>query len=209
MSAEPQHLARPQTAAEHITRHAAIDRWFHWLTAAALLTLLATGLLPVLGFKFAWVSTHWVVGVVLIALTLFHLVRSMLWQDVRSMLPRIADWRVAGAGKYSLAQQLMHHAWALVVLVAGGTGVAMLAKVDTPLWKRDPYLLAAQSWGVIYVLHGLAALLAVTLVMIHVYFALLPEKRLYLRSMLRGSLTREELLENHDPQRWPGSDSGR
>jgi hypothetical protein len=34
-----------------------------------------------------------------------------------------------------------------------------------------------------------------------VYFGLLPEKRMYLRSMLRGWVTRAELAENHDPER--------
>ena len=32
-----------------VQRHAGIDRLFHWLTAASVLTLMATGLLPVLG----------------------------------------------------------------------------------------------------------------------------------------------------------------
>jgi cytochrome b subunit of formate dehydrogenase len=52
--------------------------------------------------------------------------------------------------------------------------------------------MSADAWGVTYVLHDLAALLAVTLVMIHVYFALIPENRMYLRAMIRGWVTRQE-----------------
>jgi formate dehydrogenase subunit gamma len=190
--------------AERIARHALVDRLFHWCAAATVITLMATGLLPVVGIKFAWVTIHWIVGLALAVLTLLHLVRALIWQDWRSMVPSSADLRLARPAKYSLAQQLMHHGWALIVVVGIVTGGAMLAKIDTPLWKRDPYLLSAQTWGVIYVLHGLVALLAVTLVMLHVYFALLPEKRLYLRSMLRGWMSRAELLAQHDPARWSG-----
>jgi formate dehydrogenase subunit gamma len=195
--------------AERIARHALVDRLFHWCAAATVITLMATGLLPVVGIKFAWVTVHWIVGVALAVLTILHLVRALIWQDWRSMVPTRADLRLARPAKYSLAQQLMHHAWALIVVVGIATGGAMLAKIDTPLWKRDPYLLSAQTWGVIYVLHGLVALLAVTLVMLHVYFALLPEKRLYLRSMLRGWISRTELLAQHDPGRWSGGKTHR
>ena len=105
-------------------------------------------------------------------------------------------------GKYSFAQKLIHHAFALVVLTAVGTGGAMLVRIDTPWWKRNPYLLADATWGVVYVLHGLAALTLITMVMLHVYFALRPEKLLFTRAMLRGWITRAEYSEHHDPQRW-------
>jgi formate dehydrogenase subunit gamma len=58
------------------------------------------------------------------------------------------------------------------------------------------------TWGVVYVLHGLAALLLITMVMTHVYFALRPEKRLFTRSMIKGWITRAEYVEHHDPERW-------
>jgi len=90
------------------------------------------------------------------------------------------------------------------VLVATVTGVAMLAKVDTPLWARNPYLLDAATWGVIYVLHGASSLVCLTLTMAHVYFSLLPEKRAYLRAMVGGQLTSAEAAQFHDPQRWSG-----
>jgi thiosulfate reductase cytochrome b subunit len=92
-----------------------------------------------------------------------------------------------------------------MVVTTIATGLPMLARVDTPFWERDPYLLSASTWGVIYVLHGLAALVTLTLTMIHIYFGLLPEKRAYLRSMLRGWMALDEVPPEHDPARWPGA----
>jgi hypothetical protein len=46
----------------------------------------------------------------------------------------------------------------------------------------------------VYFIHGVAAIAAVTLVMIHVHFALIPENRPYLLAMIRGWMTRDEYL---------------
>jgi hypothetical protein len=46
------------------------------------------------------------------------------------------------------------------------------------------------------------------MVMIHAYFALRPEKRMFLRSMWAGWITRQEYLGNHDPDRWRGGKHG-
>jgi formate dehydrogenase subunit gamma len=206
------------SAVGKIVRHAAIDRVFHWLGALCVLTLLATAFLPILGIEFGWVDIHWVTGLVLIAAVLVHIVRALLVQGLRSMWIGLDDLRDASAivrstlrrdaaalpkpGKYSFAQKLIHHAFALVVLTALVTGGAMLARIDTPWWQRDPYLLQADTWGIIYVLHDLAALSLITMVMMHVYFALRPEKWLFTRAMIRGWITRAEYSEHHDPQRW-------
>jgi len=190
-----------------IERHAAFGRVYHWAVALLMLTLLGTGLLPVAGIKFDWVTIHWLAGLLLTLAVVLHLLRAIFWQGVRSMWIGLRDLRGGRPGKYSLAQKLMHHAWSAVVLAAIVTGLVMMIRIDGPFWQRDPYFLAADSWGLVYVLHGLATLLSVTLVMIHVYFALLPEKRLYLRAMLRGSISREEWIENHDPERWPATGS--
>jgi hypothetical protein len=42
----------------------------------------------------------------------------------------------------------------------------------------------------------------VTMVMMHVYFALRPEKLKFTRAMILGWITRREFEEHHDPQRW-------
>jgi len=206
------------SAGGRITRHQGIDRAFHWVTAVCVLTLMATAFLPILGLAFSWLSIHWVTGLVLTVAVLFHIVRVLFKQRLRAMWIGGRDFGDAAAivratlerdasaypkpGKYSFAQKLIHHAFALVVLTAVGTGGAMLLRIDTPWWKRNPYLLADGAWGIIYVLHGLAALMLITMVMLHIYFALRPEKLLFTRAMLRGWITRAEYSEHHDPQRW-------
>ena len=191
-----------------VTRHAPIDRVFHWITALAVLLLLASAFLPIVGLKFSWVPLHWITGVVLTAAVLFHLVRASFFQRLRCMWIRVKDFRDVADGrraaKYTLAQKLMHAAMGIAVMVVTATGVVMLAKVDTPFWKRNPYLLEADTWGWVYVLHGASALLILTLTMAHIYFSLLPEKRAYLRAMIGGQMTREEAAAFHDPKRWSG-----
>ena len=90
----------------------------------------------------------------------------------------------------------------MVVLTTLVTGALMLLRIDTPWWQRNPYLLADATWGIVYVLHGLAALMLVTMVMMHVYFALRPEKLKFTRAMILGWITRREFDEHHDPERW-------
>jgi formate dehydrogenase subunit gamma len=195
-----------------ITRHAPVDRVFHWITALTVLLLMASAFLPILGVKFSWVPLHWITGVVLIVAVLFHTVRSTFFRRLKCMVvwPRdVRDFAQGNrAAKYTLPQKLMHAGLGFAVLLATATGVVMLAKVDTPFWKRDPYLLEASTWGIVYVLHGAAALAILTLTMAHIYFSLLPEKRAYLRSMIGGQMTREEAAVDHDPARWSGNRKG-
>jgi cytochrome b subunit of formate dehydrogenase len=181
-----------------IQRHARIDRWFHWVLALTMAVLMATSLLPVLGIRFAWYGVHWMAGIVLTLVILLHIVRAVFWQNPRSMVLSAADFRAHGAGKYTLAQKLMHLAWTVAVLVAIVTGLVMLKKAGVSFIARDPYVLSPGSWGVMTLLHDLAALLSVFLVMVHVYFAILPEKRGYLRAMTRGGISQAELAREHD-----------
>jgi cytochrome b subunit of formate dehydrogenase len=58
------------------------------------------------------------------------------------------------------------------------------------------------TWGMMYVLHGLAGVGLIGLVMVHVYFALRPEKFVITESMIGGSMDREFYLEHYDPERW-------
>ena len=194
------------------------DRVLHWVMAVGTLILLGTAFLPILGWQFPWVTAHWVSGFVLIGAVLLHTVRALFWQDLRSMLIGGADFRDAIAiarwslhrtedppprpGKYSLAQKLIHHAFTVVVLVASITGGGMMVKINTPWWDSNQYVLTDATWGVVYVLHGLSALLLITMVMAHVYFALRPEKLLFTRAMILGWITRKEYGAHHDPNRW-------
>jgi formate dehydrogenase subunit gamma len=210
--------ASGKAAGARIVRHALPDRLFHWVTALSVLILLGTAFLPILGVEFAWVTIHWITGLVLIAAVLFHTLRALFWQSLRSIWIGRADLRdalaiarsslrltrqpLAKPGKYSFAQKLIHHLFALVVLATLITGALMLVRIDTPWWQRNPYWLPGDVWGVIYVLHGLGALVLITMVMTHVYFALRPEKLLFTRSMILGWITREEYADHHDPKRW-------
>jgi len=187
---------------DSVLRHHWFDRFLHWAFAGIILVLLFTGLLPPFGVQFDWVPVHWMGGALLTGLTLIHIVRSLFFKSPGSMLPDRQDLH-GKPGKYSLSQKAIHHVIALVTLTALVTGGLMTVRVDTPFWERDPYWLNAASWGNIYVLHGLMALGFVSLIMLHVYFALRPEKRMYLRAMFKGRISRAEYEREHDPARWP------
>jgi formate dehydrogenase subunit gamma len=189
---------------DRVVRHAGVDRLFHWVTAATMLVLLATSLLPVVGIHFAWVQIHWIAGLLLTVAVILHILRALFVQKPKVIALSGADFaELSGArpGKYSLAQKLMHLAWMVAVLAAIATGLVLMVKAGTPLFARDPYMLTLKTWGWLTLLHDLAALLSVFLVLVHVYFGLLPEKRMYLRSMVQGWVTREELRANHDVER--------
>jgi cytochrome b subunit of formate dehydrogenase len=184
---------------DSILRHAGIDRAFHWLMAAIMLVLLATSLLPVIGVHFAWYPVHWMAGMLLTLIILLHIVRALFWQRPATMLTLSGgDLSGKGAGKYTLPQKLMHLGWTVAVLVAIVTGLLLLRKAGVPFLVRDPYVRSLASWGFLTLLHDLAALLSVFLIIVHVYFGVLPEKRAYLRAMVRGWITRADLKAEHD-----------
>jgi thiosulfate reductase cytochrome b subunit len=205
--------------AGRVLRHHLADRLYHWIMAAALLTCLFSAFLPILGWKFEWVTLHWIAGIVLTAAVLFHIVRAVIWQDFWAMVIGPRDlrkcWRFLARSlrlggsppprdaKYSPLQKIYHKLVALLVLAIIATGLLMLSKIDTPFWRRNPYWLADSQWGMIYAIHGLCAMAMITLLMAHIYFALRPEKLWMTRSMFHGWISREDYLRHHDPQRWP------
>jgi cytochrome b subunit of formate dehydrogenase len=203
--------------ADHVIRHTAFDRLYHWVMAACILVLMATAFLPILGLKFAWLDIHWITGVILAVLVVIHIVRALVWQDWRNMWIGRADlremWRdvtrllgtrtsPALPGKYDAAQKLYHLGVAIVVLAIVGSGLLMLLKIDTPFWRRNPYWFSGETWGVIYVIHGMAAMTIVAVVLVHLYFALIPESWYLMRAMVRGWISRKEYAQHHDATRW-------
>jgi cytochrome b subunit of formate dehydrogenase len=187
---------------DSILRHAGIDRAFHWLMAAIMLVLLATSLLPVIGVHFAWYPVHWMAGMLLTLIILLHIVRALFWQRPATMLTLSGgDLSGKGAGKYTLPQKLMHLGWTVAVLVAIVTGLLLLRKAGVPFLARDPYVRTLGTWGFLTLLHDLAALLSVFLILVHVYFGILPEKRAYLRAMVGGWITRRDLAAEQDGER--------
>lgn len=184
-----------------VLRHAGIDRLFHWVMAAVMTVLLATSMLPIMGVRFAWYTIHWMAGLLLTLVILFHIVRALFWQRPATMLKISAADQGGRAGKYTLPQKLMHLAWTVAILVAIVTGLLMLRKAGVPFLVRDPYTSSNATWGFLTLLHDLAALLSVFLILVHVYFGILPEKRGYLRAMIWGRMSRAHLSTEHDLDR--------
>ena len=223
--AEPEEYAgavSTQVAArvpERVYRHSFAARAFHWVMAAAMFVLLATAFLPRVGVRFNWVAYHWVAGLVLTVSVIFHIVHASFWLDFWSIWPDGEDLedmrrrvqrflgRAAPAprrfAKYPLENKLYHGVITLAGLAVILTGVFMMFRVRTGFLPRNPYLFGDMTWGLMYVLHGLAGVGLIALVMVHVYFAIRIEKLEITKSMIVGSMKREFYLEHYDPERWP------
>ena len=206
------------SSGQQVLRHRFAERLFHWLMAACMLVLLFTGFLPVMGVKFAWVDPHWIAGVILTVLVLFHIVRALFfltlsniwirWREFTESVSVTTTEALGGSrlkrkiGKYSVGQKGFHHAVAVVVIVVIVTGLVMMIGIDGPFWERNPFIISESSRGLVFVLHGFAGLISITMIMVHIYFAIRPEKMYMTRSMLRGWISREEFEQNHDPELW-------
>lgn len=214
--------SRPALPAR-IPRHSGAARMFHWVMAASMFVLLFTAFLPIVGVKFAWVQIHWIAGLVLTASIVFHIVHATFWMDfwsiwvtpkdipeARAEIMRELGHDVPGPkpGKYPLGNRLYHLVIVLASVGVVGTGILMMKRVETPFLTRNPYIMSDTTWGVTYVLHGLAGVGLVGLVMAHVYFALRPEKLWLTKGMVFGWITRRQYLEHHDPQRWVVNSGG-
>jgi cytochrome b subunit of formate dehydrogenase len=214
---EPVPSVAPPGLGERVTRHSMVSRAFHWSMALAMLVLLATAFVPVLGLEFAWVQLHWIAGLVLLGAVLYHIVHALGWQDWRAMWMSAAETpeglrelrnAMGGGGapqkggKYPWDHKLYHNVVVLVTVAAVATGLLMMVRIDTPILSPNPYLLGDAAWGVVYVVHGLSGIGLIGLVTAHVYFAIRPEKRWITWSMVRGWITREQYLAHHDPARW-------
>ena len=202
---------------ETITRHTAGARAFHWIMATAMLTLLVTGFFPIVGIQFPWLTIHWVAGVALTISIVWHIIHAIfmldfwsIWitpSDLKEALQRAKrqmgqSGEVPKHGKYPLDHKLYHLAVTLAGFVVIGSGLVMLVRIDMPLIGQNAYLLADATWGLIYAAHGLSAILFVTLTVTHIYFAVRPEKFWLTKSMVYGTVDREQYLKHHDPKRW-------
>ena len=201
-----------------IPRHSLAARLFHWIMAAAMFALLFTAFLPKVGVQFNWVTYHWIAGTVLTLSILFHIVHATFYLDFWSIWPDRSDiedgrrrlQRFLGKpaavprkfAKYPLENKLYHGVVMLSGLVVIVTGISMMFRVRTIFFPRNPYLFSDMTWGMMYVLHGLAGVGLITLTIVHVYFAIRPEKLPITASMIVGSMSREFYLKEHDPTRW-------
>lgn len=201
-----------------VARHSLVARLFHWVMAAAMLVLLFTAFLPKVGVRFDWVTYHWIAGSVLTISVLFHIVHASFWLNFWSIWPDREDLRDAARrvrrffglatppprrfAKYPLENKLYHGAILLTGLSGICTGVLMMSRVRTIFFRRNPYIFSDMTWGMMYVLHGLAGVGLIALVTVHVYFAIRPEKLDITKSMISGSMRREFYLSHYDPERW-------
>ena len=201
-----------------VPRHSLAARLFHWIMAAAMLTLLFTAFLPKLGVQFPWVTYHWIAGAVLTASVVFHIFHASFWLDFWSIWPDRIDMtdayhrvlRFMGRpaplprkfAKYPLENKLYHGAIMAAGLAAVATGAFMMFRVRAIFFPRNPYLFSDMTWGMIYVLHGLAGVGLIALIMVHIYFGIRPEKQPITKSMIFGWMSRDFYVEEHDPQRW-------
>jgi cytochrome b subunit of formate dehydrogenase len=171
-----------------------------------------------MGIQFAWVTIHWIAGLVLTATIVYHIVHSVFWQDFWAMWVNKADieagmaelshmvgrngTEVPKAAKYPIDHKMFHHGAAVSGLAAIATGILMMLRLDTPFRAADPYLLADSTWGVVYVVHGVSGVALIALVITHIYFAIRPDKWWITKSMIYGFIGKDKYVENFDPNRW-------
>ncbi len=203
---------------ERVPRHSLLARAFHWVMAISMFVLLFTAFLPKVGVHIDWVAYHWIAGLVLTASIIFHIIHASFFMDFWSIWPDKIDLRDAKRrlllafgkqaplpdrfAKYPLENKFYHGVIVLSGLAAIVTGLFMMKRVNTGIFTRNPYIFGDLTWGMMYVLHGLAGVGLIALVMVHVYFGIRPEKRAITKSMIFGWMSRDFYLEEHDPQRW-------
>jgi cytochrome b subunit of formate dehydrogenase len=203
---------------ERVPRHTLAARLFHWIMAASMITLLITAFLPKLGIRFDWVPYHWIAGLVLTVSILFHVLHSTFFLDFWSIWPDRTDLidaknrtlRFFGKdaplprkfAKYPLENKLYHGAVMVAGLAVIVTGLFMMKRVETGIFVRNPYLFGDMTWGMMYVLHGLAGVGFIALTLAHIYMGVRPEKFPITKSMIFGWMSRDFYTEEHDSERW-------
>lgn len=217
-STAPVNEAAAAKVPERVKRHSLAARMFHWIMAASMLTLLGTASAPVLGLEFNWVEIHWIAGLFLTVSILYHIIHASffldfwsIWLNKEDASEAIVRFKRAMGGsapaprkaaKYPWDNKMYHTAIVLSALAVVPTGLLMMKRVETLVFVRNSYLFSDGTWGVMYVLHGLAGIGLVGLVIAHIYFAIRPEKLWITKGMVFGDITRQDFLAHHDPQRW-------
>ena len=203
---------------ERVPRHSLAARLFHWIMAGSMFALLITAFLPKVGIQFNWVLYHWIAGLLLTASILFHIVHATFYLDFWSIWPDRTDledaknrlMRFFGKdaplpnkfAKYPLENKMYHGVILLSGLAVTCTGLFMMKRVQTGIFVRNPYLFSDMTWGLMYLLHGLAGVGLIALVMMHVYMGIRPEKWPITKSMITGYMSKDFYLEEHDTERW-------
>ena len=196
---------------ERVPRHSLAARLFHWIMAASMFTLLITAFLPKVGVQFNWVLYHWIAGLVLTVSILFHIVHATFFLDFWSIWPDKTDLRDAmnrtlrffgkeaplpsKFAKYPLENKLYHGVIMLAGLAVIVTGLFMMKRVQTGIFTRNPYLFSDMTWGLMYVLHGLAGVGLI---------ALIDDARLHGRAAGEAAHHQVDDLRLDEPRFLPG-----
>ena len=147
---------------EKVVRHTGAARIFHWVMAAAMLILLATGFLPIIGLEFAWLGIHWISGVILILCILYHIVHASFFLDFWSIWILPSDLKeavqrtkrqlgqpadVGKHAKYPLDHKLYHLAVSIFGLIVSATGILMMMRNRQPAPGPERYVLHRSELG--------------------------------------------------------------
>src|SRR5687768_1430734 len=73
-------------------------------------------------------------------------------------------------GKWGTENKAFHHLVAVAGLVVIATGLLMMLRVNTIFAPANPYIMSDTTWGMMFALHGLAAVIFVGAIMVHIYF---------------------------------------
>ena len=128
---------------------------------------------------------HWLMAISMLASIIFHIIHASFFLDFWSIWPDKIDLRDAKRrllrsigkeapppdrfAKYPLENKLYHAVILLSGLAVIVTGVFMMKRVNTAgIFTRNPYLFGDMTWGMMYVLHGLAGVGLIALIMVHV-----------------------------------------
>ena len=224
VESDPKLAAVAARLPEHISRHSFGAQGLSLCDGGRHAGAALHGISAQIGMRFAWVQIHWIAGIVLIVSVLFHIIHASFVLDFWSIWPDKQDFEDASNrlkramgkpfteprkfGKYPLENKMFH----LAVLCAGlsviCTGIFMLFRVRTPFFTRNPYMLGDETWGLVYVLHGLAGVGFIALVMMHIYFAIRPEKLFLTKSMIFGWITAKSTWPALRSRAWHGEEGG-
>ncbi len=154
-----------------------VARWLHRLAALGLAVILVPYVVAELSRVSKWqiLPECWTL--------------SCLARAVKALVDYYLRKRSVAFGKYNLGQKLW--AWAVIV------GLPLMYVTGLIMWFRDLFSVDIQRWA--HLLHDIGFFLAVILLSIHVYCALLPEHRPSLRAMFRTGELPEEYVRQHHP----------
>jgi len=221
LSKTQEKLGEYKEAAPHepIVAFDTAQRMIHWLFTAIITTLVFTGFyiyfhpdVAANHSSLALLFVHDYISIALFFAVLAHVCYDALlkktydqvafsYSDFKFLKQRIDGFfdrhvEPPKSGKYDVFLKGYHWLMAATVLVLGITGVYYWDPLKTPLSLPKPFPVVFLD------LHIISAAIVTGMAAGHVYFALIPENRPILLSMLTGRLDQEFYLKKYDPSLW-------